>query len=99
MQIDIALSPDTPAFDLRVGNVYPVRGGRGASLGHMFVVVAITELKDRFGPSGTVAVYIVVNREGEIISGGHYASHYLEDKAPIAFVEGLDILTLPMRSL
>lgn len=68
-------------------------------MGHMFVVVAITELKDQFCSRGTVATYITVNKEGEIIGGGSYGADYLEDKAPIAYVEGLEDLTLPMRSL
>jgi hypothetical protein len=97
VKIDIALSNSAPSFELRVGNVYPVRGGRGASLGNMFVVVALTEPKD--WRSARMAVYLVVDRDGDIVGGGSYAQHYLEDKAPIAFVEGLDEITLVMGSL
>lgn len=99
MRIDIALSEGSPLFDLRVGNVYAVRGGRGASVGNMMVVVAITDTHDRGTPTGANAVYLTISREGEVISGGHYSPHYLEDKPPIAYVEGIEDLTLAMRSL
>lgn len=67
-----------------IGNVYNVRGGTGAKFGHMMVIVSII--------STTVTV-LVVNRDGEIISGTNYGIHYFEDKCPIAYCAGIEDLS------
>lgn len=90
MQFDICLDNAHKVYGVQVGNCYPVRGGRGAKFGHIFVIVAITE---------RVCTCLVINREGEIIGGCNYIESYFDDKMPIGYVEGLDSINLRMTSL
>jgi hypothetical protein len=91
MKIEIALTNFVPEIQPQVGSVYNVRGGKGARLGYMNIIFAIT--KDR------MALIITVDRDGEIISCCSYGVSYFEDKQPIAFVDGFDQLEFVMRSL
>lgn len=97
MKIDIQLSDFTPSDEPHVGNVYHVRGGRGLRYGHMMILFDITEPKDVL--RGAMALMLIINKDGESIGVTSYGIHYLEDKQPIAFVEGLEDLTFVMRSL
>ena len=88
---------DAPPFDdPRVGNVYPIKGGRGLSRGHMNVLFAITEGDQWQGPR---ALMLTINKEGYPVGVTHYAMHYVENLQPMAFVEGLEGLEFNMRSL
>jgi hypothetical protein len=86
------------SFEVRVGNVYPVRGGRGASIGNMHVLFAITE-KTRWGEAGGQALFLVIDREGNPVGVNTYRASILEEWCPIAFVDGLDGLSFTMRGL
>jgi len=97
MKIDIEVGEFPDPMKTRVGNVYAVRGGRGARFGHMQVVVGISDPPNCFNDS--VVSMITVNKQGDIVGASSYALNYIEGKQPIAFVDGLDELTLRMRSL
>lgn len=85
-------------YQIRVGNVYPVRGGRGASIGNMHVLIAITE-KTRWGDPGGMALFLVIDREGNSVGVNTYRASILEEWCPIAFVDGLEGLEFIMRGL
>ena len=85
-------------YEVRVGNVYPVRGGRGASIGNMHVLFAITE-KTRLGDPGGMALFLVIDREGNPVGVNTYRASILEEWFPIAFVDGMEGLSFTMRSL
>lgn len=74
-----------------VGNAYPIRGGSGARLGHMQVLIAITKSND--------GLFIVINNEGDLIGVSKYGMHVVNDWAPVAFVNGIADLELVMVSL
>lgn len=96
MKINIEVGNFGPYDPARVGNVYPIKGGRGLRDGHMQVLIAITKPHEY---RGTAGLMIVVNKEGEPVGVNSYGMHYIEDLQPIAFVEGLDEMMLTMRSL
>lgn len=96
MKIDIQTTEFGPYDPARVGNVYPVKGGRGLKNGHLQVLIAITKSSDYRGPSGLM---LVITKDGEPIGVNSYGMHYIEELCPVAFVEGLDEMTLVMRSL
>lgn len=96
MKIDIQTSICIPADDPQVGNVYPVKGGRGLRAKHMMVLIAITAKGEYRDPTG---IMLVIDKEGNPVGCSSYGMHYVGDLAPIAFVEGLDELTLLMRSI
>lgn len=73
-----------------IGNVYNVRGGYGAKLGYMMVIVSIVN---------TTVTVLTLTKEGEIVSGCNYGSHYFEDKCPIAYCDNLEQLTFEVRPL
>lgn len=99
MKVDI--QTDEPLSTLpedMVGNVYQVRGGKGARLGHMHIIVSSYDYDDCCcGGSGFVT--LTVNRDGKIVGGNSYAQHYFIEKAPIAKCDGLDEVQLIVRSL
>jgi len=99
MKIDIQTDFQTPASrEDMVGNVYPVRGGFGARNGHMHVIIAATEKTKgccKYGGYST----IVVDTDGDIVGASHYAFHYFDEKVPMARVDGLEDITLVLRSL
>lgn len=97
MKIDIQTTEFGPCEAARVGNVYPVKGGRGLRHGHMQVLIAITEPADCY--NGRQGLLLVITKDGKPVGVNSYGIHYIEDLCPIAFVEGLDDLTLIMRSL
>lgn len=96
MKIDIQTTEFGP-YDLpRVGNVYPIKGGRGLKYGHLQVLLAITEPKEFYGPA---ALMLVITKDGKPVGVNSYGLHYINDLCPIAFVDGLEDMTLVMRSL
>lgn len=96
MRINIEVGEYGPYEPARVGNVYPIKGGRGLRDGHMQVLIAITEQRDYSGPAGLL---LVIDKEGKPRGVNSYGMHAIENMQPIAFVEGLEDMTLTMRSL
>lgn len=99
MKIDIATNVPIPQSgpDM-VGNVYPVRGGFGARNGHMHVIIAHYD-KVQGGCRYAGYCTVTVDCDGEIVGANNYACHYFDDKVPMAKVEGLEEVSLVMRSL
>ena len=97
MKIDIQTTEVGPFEAARVGNVYPIKGGRGARYGNMQVLIAITEPREQW--QGSMGLMLVISKEGKPVGVNSYGMHYIEDLQPIAFVEGLEELTLIMRSI
>lgn len=81
-----------------VGNVYPVRGGFGARNGHMHVIIAHYD-KVQGGCRYSGYATVTVDSFGAIVGANSYACHYFDEKVPIARVDGLEDLSLVMRSL
>ena len=96
MEISIQTEGSVGAIPTRIGNVYLVKGGRGMAKGHMHVLIAMTEPREYAGIS---CIMLTVDKDGKPVGSTNYALHYVEDLQPIAFVEGLEDLTLVMRSL
>lgn len=96
MRVNVEVDGVSPFIEVRVGNVYSVRGGRALSQGHMMIVIAITSEKICQGRS---VLMLVVDREGNPTNVTKYALHYVQDLTPIAFVDSLDTLELTMRPL
>ena len=85
-----------PTAPVRVGNVYPVKGGRGLKNGHMQVLIAVTEGNEW---QGRTCLFLVITKDGKPASVNSYAMHYVEGLMPIGFVAGLDAMTLEVTSL
>lgn len=97
----VRIETDEPLVSLpedMVGNVYQVRGGKGARLGHMHVIVAAYSYGDRWD-TGQGFATLTVDREGCIVGANSYAQHYFIEKAPIAKCDGIDEIELVVRSL
>lgn len=91
MRIHIELTgAQQDLMEVRVGNVYQVRGGTGARYGYMNII---------FASDGAMATVLTVTAKGEITGATRYGLHYFEDKIPIAFVDGIEDIDLTMRSL
>ena len=73
-----------------IGNVYNVRGGTGAKYGHMMVIVSVTN---------EMCTVLSITKDGEIVTGSNYGSHYFDDKCPIAYCAGLEDLNFEIQSL
>lgn len=97
MKINIEVGDFGPYEPARVGNVYPIKGGRGLRDGHMQVLIAITTTRDQW--RGQAGLLLVIDKEGNPVGVNSYGMHAIEDLQPIAFVEGLETMTLTMRSL
>lgn len=74
-----------------IGNVYAISGGYGRKAGHSMVLLAITE-KD-------TALLLVIDRQGNPVGVTSYGVHAIEERAPIAYVPGLEELTFDMQPL
>lgn len=74
-----------------VGNVYPIKGGYGRKAGHAMVLLSITEAAS--------CLMLVINNEGEPVGVTSYGLHAIEERAPIAFVRGLEELEFTMEPL
>lgn len=97
MKISVQVGEFGPCEAVRVGNVYPVRGGRGARDGNMQVLIAITKPRETW--HGQAALLLVIDKNGNPTGVNSYGLHAIESWQPIAFVDGLDEMTLTMRSL
>lgn len=83
---------DLPTFSQPVvGNVYPISGGYGRKAGHAMVLLAITK--------NGAALMLVIDKEGDPIGVTSYGIHAIEERAPIAFVRGLDEMAFSMEPL
>lgn len=83
---------DMPTFSQPVvGNVYAISGGYGRKAGHSMVLLAITEKQS--------ALMLVIDKDGEPVGVTSYGTHYIEERAPIAFVRGIDGLSFTMEPL
>lgn len=83
---------EIPAFSQPVvGNVYAIGGGYGRRAGHCMVLLAITAKQ--------ICLMLILDREGEPVGVTSYGLHAIEDRAPIAFVPGLDEMNLTMEPL
>ena len=78
--------------EVRIGNVYHVKGGYGTKHGHMMVLMAITE-------NGETGLLMVINKHGQAVGITQYGMHILDERMPIAYCEGLDTLEFRIRSL
>ena len=74
-----------------VGNVYAINGGYGRKAGHSMVLLAVTEKQS--------ALMLVIDNEGTPVGVTSYGVHYIEERAPIAFVPGIGDLTFTMEAL
>lgn len=81
-----------------VGNVYQVRGGRGARLGHMHVIVSAYRYNECSCVDEGFAT-LTIDREGQIVGANTYARHYFMDKVPIAKCDGIEQVELVVRSV
>lgn len=97
MKINIEVGDFGPYEAARVGNVYPVRGGRGLRDGHMQILLAITKNKEAW--QGQSGLMLVIDKGGEPVGINSYGMHAVENMQPIAFVDGLEEMNLTMRSL
>ena len=89
MKINVS---DLPTFSQPVvGNVYAISGGYGRKAGHAMVLMAITKNSN--------CLLLVIDREGEPTGVTSYGLHAIEERAPIAFVPGLEELTFTMEAL
>jgi rRNA maturation protein Rpf1 len=83
---------DLPTFSQPVvGNVYAINGGYGRKAGHAMVLLAITAQQS--------ALLMVIDKEGNPVGVTSYGLHYIEERAPIAYVRGLDEMVFQMESL
>lgn len=83
---------DLPTFSQPVvGNVYAISGGYGRRAGHAMVLLAITK--------NQAALMLVIDKEGEPVGVTSYGMHAIEERVPIAFVRGLDEMSLMMEPL
>jgi len=77
--------------EVRVGNVYHVKGGYGTKAGHRMVLMAITE--------NETCLLMVVDKHGKPVGITNYGASSLDERMPIAFCEGLDAMEFRIRSL
>lgn len=83
---------DLPAFSQPVlGNVYGISGGYGRKAGHSMVLIAITKSQS--------CLMLVIDKDGEPVGVTSYGLHAIEERAPIAYVRGLEDLNLTMEPL
>lgn len=96
MNIDMQIGDFSPLEPVRIGNVYPIKGGRGVREKHMQILIAMT---DGDAYNGVTCLFLVVNKDGRPVGVNRYGLHYVQELCPMAFVDGLEELTLIMRSL
>lgn len=89
MRINVS---DLPTFAQPVvGNVYAIGGGYGRKAGHAMVLLAITK--------ASACLLLVIDKDGEPTGVTSYGLHAIEERAPIAFVPGLDEMAFTMVPL
>jgi hypothetical protein len=83
---------DLPTFSQPViGNVYSCNGGYGRKAGHAMVLIAVTAQQS--------ALMLVIDKDGNPVGVTSYGLHAIEERAPIAFVRGLDEMVFQMEAL
>jgi hypothetical protein len=83
---------DLPGFSQPVvGNVYAIGGGYGRRAGHAMVLMAITK--------NSVALMLVIDKDGEPTGVTSYGLHAIEERVPIAFVTGFDEISFQMEPI
>lgn len=83
---------ELPTFaQAAIGNVYSINGGYGRRSGHSMVLIAVTK--------NSTALMLVIDKDGEPVGVTSYGVHAIEERSPIAFVEGLEQLSLTMVPL
>lgn len=94
LKIEMALGPEGDRLigEPRIGDMYPVRGGSGLRYGHLHVLVSINERT-------RMCYFLTVNSQGEIVGTYSLGTHVIEDRVPVARVEGFESMQLTMRSL
>lgn len=97
MRIEVDFDKLPKGNELRVGNVYPVRGGRGARLGHLMILIAITSPNDSF--YCPQCLFLIINKNGELTGVTNYGKHAIEERQPVGFVDGIDDIDLVVRSI
>lgn len=91
MKFNIELGEYSPEMPVRVGHVYPIKGGYGTREKHMMVLIAIT--KDQTG------LMLVIDRNGNPQGTSSYLVSRLEERMPIGFVHGLSELEFSVMPL
>ena len=84
MKIDIQVDAISPTCDVRVGNVYSVKGGIGESQGHMNVIIAIIEPKDPYTVSRVIM--LTVDKEGNPVGACWYGVQYVQELIHMALL-------------
>jgi hypothetical protein len=95
MNIEMAFTGEYTPAEVREGNVYPVRGGRGAKLGNMMILMAISKPAESW--QGQMALMLIVSKDGDPVGMTQYGLHYLADKLPIAYADGVEDMTFTIR--
>ena len=81
---------DRISDDIRVGDVYPAKGGRGGAV--YWIVVGISgEWKS--------AKVLGIDKNGEVVTATGYNFHTLQDRPRIGFVKGLEALEFDVEPL
>ena len=91
MRFDIKLGEYSPQNSVRVGNVYPVKGGYGTRAKHMMVLLAVT--------NDSTALLMVLNKDGEPVGVTHYGVHVMDERMPIGFVHGISDMSFDVVPL
>jgi len=104
MRIHIETETQGSLVEPKVGNVYPRRGGRSMKNGEMMILMHITDPSkiycDKHAyPPGRSCLMLIIDRNGQPCGVDSYAYHYLEDKCPVAFCEGIEDIDLTLRSV
>jgi hypothetical protein len=81
--------------DVRVGNVYPKRGGR-VGKGTHFLLMAMSPCHPIYG---VTCLFFNIDNDGNPVGVTQYGLHYVETMEPVAFVDGLEDLDLTMRPI
>jgi hypothetical protein len=98
--VKVEIQTDIPMPTTRqdmIGACFPVRGGFGARNGHMHIVIAATEKVKGCCQYGGYTT-ITVDSDGDIVGANQYAFHYFDGKIPFARCDGIEDMTLIVRS-
>lgn len=90
MKIDV-INLSAPINEVRIGNVYPIAGGWGRKQGHVMVLLGIS--------AQNTCLFLVIDKEGNLVDVTKFGYHVIEERCPIAYVDGIDTAVLIMRGL